>query len=73
MTVADLVRVYQREAEKQRLFVKKSDFAQAKLLFIVESLKDLLGNDGFTSLLRAEKLETMPQALAARIRGEAVR
>jgi ParB family transcriptional regulator, chromosome partitioning protein len=73
VTVADLVRVYQREAEKQRLFVKKSDFAQAKLLFIVESLKDLLGNDGFTNLLRAEKLESMPQALAARINGEVVR
>ena len=73
VTVADLVRVYQREAEKQRLFVKKSDFAQAKLLFIVESLKDLLGNDGFTNLLRAEKLESMPQALAARINGEVIR
>lgn len=71
VTIADLVRVYQREAEKQRLLVKKSDFAQAKLLFIVESLKDLFANDGFTTLLRAEKLETLPQALAMRITGEA--
>jgi ParB family transcriptional regulator, chromosome partitioning protein len=70
ITVADLVRVYQREAEKQRIFVKKSDFAQAKLLFIVEALKDLFNNDGFNTLLRAEELETMPQALALRISGE---
>ena len=70
ITVADLVRVYQREAEKQRIFVKKSDFAQAKLLFIVEALKDLFNNDGFNTLLRAEGLETMPQALALRISGE---
>ena len=39
VTVADLMRVYQRESEKQRLLVKKSDFAQAKLLFIVEFIE----------------------------------
>lgn len=70
VTVADLMRVYQREAEKQRLLVKKSDFAQAKLLFIVEALKDLFTNDNFMTLLRAEKLDSMPQALAVRIKGE---
>lgn len=71
VTTRDLMRVYQREAEKQRLLVKKSDFAQAKLLFIVEAMKDLLADDGFRILLRAEQLETMPQALAAHIAGEA--
>ena len=30
-TAADLMRLYEREAEKQRLLVKKSDYAQAKL------------------------------------------
>jgi len=67
MTSADLMRLYQREAEKQRLLVKKSDYAQAKLLFIVEALKDLISDEGFTTLLRAEQLETMPRALTARI------
>ncbi|WP_029557417.1 plasmid partitioning protein RepB C-terminal domain-containing protein [Xanthobacter sp. 91] len=69
ITAADLMRLYQREAEKQRLLVKKSDYAQAKLLFIVESLKELLLDDGFTTLLRAERLDTMPRALTARIKG----
>ena len=72
-TAADLVHLYQREAEKQRLLVKKSDFAQAKLLFVVEALKDLLADEGFRTLLRAERLETMPGALAARISGEPLR
>lgn len=71
VTSRDLMRVYQRETEKQRLLVKKSDFAQAKLLFIVEAMKDLLADDGFRTLLRAEQLETMPQALSARVTGEA--
>lgn len=69
ITAADLMRLYQREAEKQRLLVKKSDYTQTKLLFIVEALKDLLSDEGFTTLLRAERLETMPRALTIRIEG----
>jgi ParB family chromosome partitioning protein len=70
ITAADLMRFYQREAEKQRLLVKKSDYTQTKLLFIVEALKDLLGDERFTTLVRAERLDNMPRALAARISGE---
>ena len=66
----DLMRIYEREADKQRLLVKKSDFAQARLLFVVEALKDLLADEGFRTLLRAEQLETMPRALTVRIFGE---
>lgn len=69
MTAHDLMQVYQREAEKQRLLVKKSDFTQTRLLFIVEALKDLLADEGFVTLLRAEGLATMPRALTARISG----
>jgi ParB family chromosome partitioning protein len=69
MTAADLLQVYQREAEKQRLLVKKSDFTQTRLLFVVEALKDLLADDGFINLLRAEGLATMPRALKARVSG----
>lgn len=69
LTAHDLMQVYQREAEKQRLLVKKSDFTQTRLLFIVEALKDLLADEAFLNLLRAEGLETMPRALAARISG----
>lgn len=70
MTAHDLMQVYQREAEKQRLLVKKSDFAQTRLLFIVEALKDLFTDEGFLNLLRAEGLSTMPRALSERIAGE---
>ncbi len=72
VSTTDLMRVYQKEAEKQRLLVKKSEYAQTKLLFIVEALKDLLADEGFTTLLRAEGMATMPRALAARISGEAL-
>src|SRR5690606_1687601 len=58
LTANDLMQVYQREAEKQRLLVKKSDVTQTRLLFIVEALKDLLADEGFLNLLRAEGLAT---------------
>jgi len=70
-TAADLLRVYQRAADSQRLLARKADFTQARLLFIVEAMKDLLTDEGFTTLLRAEGLATMPRAIAARIDGEA--
>lgn len=71
LTANDLMEIYHREAEKQRLLVKKSDIAQVRLLFVVEALKDLLSDEGFTTLLQAESLETMPRALAMRISGSA--
>jgi ParB family chromosome partitioning protein len=70
LTADDLLRVYQREADKQRLLARKADFTHARLLFVVEAMKDLLADDGFTTLLRAEGLDTMPRALAARIDGQ---
>lgn len=70
ITTAELMRLYQREADKQRILVKKSDFTQARLLFLVEALRDLMSDEGFSTLLRAEGLATMPRALAARISRE---
>lgn len=70
LTAQDLMQVYQREAEKQRLLVKKSDFTQTRLLFVVEAIKDLLADESFVNLLRAEGLETMPRALSMRIAGD---
>ena len=70
-TAEDLLRVYQREADKQRLLARKADFTQARLLFVVEAMKELLAHEDFTTLLRAEGLSTMPRALAARVDGSA--
>lgn len=69
ITANDLLQVYHREAEKQRILVKKSDFTQTRLLFVVEAIKDLLSDEGFVTLLRAEGLETMPRALTIKIAG----
>lgn len=65
------VRIFQQEADKQRLLVKKAEVTQTRLLFVVEALKNLRVDENFVTLLRAERLDTMPKDLETRIRGEA--
>lgn len=67
LTPDELMRLYQREAEKQQLIVKRSDFTRSRLLFVVEALRDLFGQDGFATLLRAEGLNTMPAWLDEKV------
>jgi ParB family chromosome partitioning protein len=71
LSPGDLMRIYQREAEKQRILVKKSDFAQARLMFTFTAFKDLLADQDFITLLKAEGLDTMPRMLSERIAGRA--
>lgn len=67
VTSSSLVRTYQKEVERQRLMVKKAEFAQQRLLFVVGALRQLLADENFTNLLRAEGLDTLPKYLADRV------
>lgn len=67
VTPSSLVRSYQQEVERQKLLVRKAEFVQQRLLFVVEALRQLLADDHFVTLLRAEGLETLPKSLADRI------
>lgn len=63
----DLVRTYQRETQRQAILVKKARLCDERLLFIVNALKNLLADEHFRTLLRAEGLETMPKYLFDRL------
>lgn len=67
VTSSSLVRNYQHEVERQRMMVKKAEFAQQRLLFIAEALRQLLADEHFVNLLRAEGLDTLPAYLADRV------
>lgn len=67
LTPDELIRLYQREADKQQLIVKRSDFTRSRLLFAVEALRDLLMDESFQTLLRAEGLNRMPSWLDEKI------
>ena len=47
--------------------VKKAEFSQHRLLFVVGALRELLADESFTNLLRAEGLGTLPKYLAERV------
>ena len=67
VTATSLVRNYQHEVERQKLMVKKAEFAQQRLLFVIEALRQLLADEHFSNLLRAEGLDTLPKQLAERV------
>ena len=69
ITTTSLVRNYQNEVERQKLTIKKAEFTQQRLLFVIEALRQLLADEHFSNLLRAEGLDTLPKQLAERVWG----
>ena len=61
------MRSYQKEVERQKLFIKKAEFTQRRLLFIVGALRQLFADEHFATLLRAEGLVDLPSYLADRL------
>lgn len=68
ITSENLIRAYQKETERQKILVKRAGLARGRLLFVCNALKRLLADDHFVALLRAERLHTLPRALAERIK-----
>jgi len=62
-----LVRAYREDTERKRLLVRKADAARARLVFLTEAFRQLLEDENFVTLLRAEELDTIPRNLANRI------
>jgi ParB family chromosome partitioning protein len=59
-----ILKVYQREVDRKRLLARKANVTSTKLIFITEAMRELLQEDGFRNLLRAEGLITLPKPLA---------
>lgn len=66
LTTGDLRRMYEREAEKQRLMVKKASFTHDRLTFATQALKELVGDADFAKLLRSQELDSLPRLLRDR-------
>jgi len=67
LTSDALVRTYRKEADRQKLMVKKAEITQSRLLFVVEAFRSLREDDHFLALLRAEGLDSMPAWLENRL------
>jgi ParB family chromosome partitioning protein len=64
-----LVNTLKKESLRQKLLIKKTSVCESRLLFIVEAMRRLCGDEDFVTLLRAEKIETIPQELSQMMRG----
>ena len=70
LSSAALIRTYQEDTDKKRLFVRKAEVARDRVIFVVQALRRLMSDENFITLLRAEGLGTFPKNLSDRIGGE---
>jgi len=64
MTPEDLGKIYQRDTAKHKLIQKKAEQAQNSLLVVQQIFKELFASKDFCSILKMEKLTSVPQSLA---------
>lgn len=62
-----LVRDYQRHAEKNRKFINKAATTSQRVALLIAAIRQLLADEHFVTLLRAESLTSMPECLSARL------
>jgi ParB family chromosome partitioning protein len=68
-TADQLVRTLKRESDKQRMLVKKAQLCETRLLFVAQAFAQLRQDETFMSVLRSEKLDTLPKYLADHLAG----
>lgn len=66
-TPEGLVKAFQEDTERKRLMIRKTEATRNRLIFIVEALSQLSGDEAFVALLEDEGLATIPARLADRI------
>lgn len=62
-----LVRVYQQEADRQKVLLKKVQLTSNPLSLLVSEMKSLFGDGQFLTLMQSEGLSSLPACLAERI------
>lgn len=60
ITVNEILRIYQKEVDRKTLLARKADLAGTTLTVVIAAMRQLLKEEHFLTLLRAEKLSTMP-------------
>ena len=68
LTADMLVKTYRKEVERQKMLIKKAKLCENRLLFIVSALGEILADENFSNLLRAEAVDSMPLYLAEQIK-----
>jgi len=69
LSPARLTALLEKEAAKQRMMFNRAELVRSQLAFTVSAMRAFLADENFLTLLRAERLETMPRILADLIEG----
>lgn len=69
-TAAGYVAAFKRESNRQRLIIKKAKICDTRLVILVSSFSQLLEDEDFVTLLRAESLLTMPKFLSEKLKSQ---
>lgn len=62
-----LLKAYQEDTDRKRLLIRKADATRNRLIFISHAVKELLHDEAFSEILKAEGLDTLPKKLAVRM------
>ena len=62
-----LVQVYKQRVREQKALIAKAELTKERLLLITSVMRQLLGDENFITLLRAEGIVDMPKQLKARL------
>jgi ParB family chromosome partitioning protein len=63
-----LVRAYQEEVRRQEVLIRKAEIGEQRLLLLTTALRQLLAEEHFRTLLRAEGLDDLPKVVANQIK-----
>lgn len=66
-TPQKLLRTYQTEVRRQKLVLQNASIQEQRLLLLISAIKRFLSDDHFRTLLRAEGIKDIPEAVAIRL------
>ena len=67
LSATALVRAYQEDAERKRDMIRRANMAKDRLMLITEALRRLSKDAQLMAIIQAERLDTMPEKIAARL------
>jgi ParB family chromosome partitioning protein len=69
-TPQKLLRTYKNEVRRQKMIVQNANLQEQRLLLITSALRRFLADEHFRTLLRAEGVRDIPEAVASRVPSE---
>lgn len=67
ISVESLLKTYQHDVDKKKILLRNANAASSEILFLTQSLKTLLSDENFVTLLRAEGIANIPKTIVDRI------